>query len=94
MNEFESRWIKIRPQHPMPRAGECVLIGHSSERHVGEARFHKEQDGAFWFEGLDGTSVANPKPTHWMSLPAPPEEFKPSVIVDEIVKEECEQGDL
>lgn len=79
-NDVELRWIKIRPQHPMPTDGECVLIGHSGEGHVGEARFNLEADGMGWFGPTDEetrqSKIAVPAPTHWMPLPRPPKEYE------------------
>lgn len=67
---MEMEWIKVTDK--LPEDKQCVIIANAKTKDVGEARYRKIGDMSY-FEGInDIYSIANPMPTHWMPLPAPP----------------------
>lgn len=74
-NRRASEWVSVEER--LPEDGDCVLICHTREGHVGEARFAVGEAGynpIFIFTDVeDAFKVASPPPTHWTPLPDPPE---------------------
>lgn len=65
-----SDWIEVADR--LPQEGECVLIGNSIHRHVGEARFRRINGREVFVGTHDESLIAHPAPTHWLPLPVPP----------------------
>lgn len=71
MAEWERRWIPV--DESLPEEGVDVLMAHSVDGWVGcGACYWSRPGGAIWSYGETEMQY----PTHWMPLPAPPEDAK------------------
>lgn len=69
----EQEWVSVEER--LPELEQHVLISHDVLGHVGEAHYTSEGWSGPVFASAEREGfAANPGPTHWQSLPAPPKE--------------------